>query len=113
MSRCPQLQVLLDQKTVVEGSRATLLEPDRAELGCSPLWQEDWPILRHLPDRHPPLPPTLSLLFELRVGSCLSKGWGHTAAAEMHLLGPIGDTSLARWRDIWSAREFPSPSIEP
>lgn len=43
----------------------------------------------------------------------ISRGWGHSTAAETHLLGLAGDTFLAKRRDIWSAREVPSPSIEP
>lgn len=89
--------------------------PEGVEQGCPFPRQEDWPggPRDTLLAEHWPLSPVLSLLWELRVGSCLSRGRGHTSAAEIHLLGPAGDTFLARRRDIWSAREVPSPSPEP
>ena len=89
--------------------------PEGVERGCPLPWQEDWlgGPRDALLAKHRPLPPLLSLLLEPRVGSCLSRGRGHTSAAEIHLLGPAGDTFLARRRDIWSAREVPSPSPEP
>lgn len=115
MSPYPQLQSLGPGELTVASSSNTpvkrreqsrVLDPYGRNTGRMDLQDPSTP-------GHQPLPPALSLLLELRVGSCLSRGWGHTAAAEAHLLAPAGDTFLARRRDIWSAREVPSPSMEP
>lgn len=93
----------------VTSSKNTLMEPEGPELGCPPRGRKIGrvdPQDTSLAGHHLCLPGP-------RAGSCLSRGWVHTAAAEMHLLGLAGDTFLARRRDIWSAREVPSPSREP
>lgn len=89
MSQYPQLWVLRARgASCVQGAATLRMQQREQSPGSSPLGQEDGlngpP--RHFPPGHHPLPPALSLFQELRVGSCLSKAWGHTPAAEMHLL---------------------------
>lgn len=64
-----------------------------------PRGKADWPggPLAIIPTEHHPLSPALSLHPEPRVGLCLSRRWGHTPPAEMHLLVLADDTFLA-WR---------------
>lgn len=45
------------------------------------------------------------------VGSCLSRGWSHTQAAEMHLLSLAGDTFLARIKTSGQQNRSLSPTL--
>lgn len=56
-------------------------------------------------EHHPSLP-----FLRAWVGSCLSKGWNHTGAAEMHLLSLAGDTFLARRKTSGQQNKSPPPA---
>lgn len=56
-------------------------------------------------EHHPSLP-----FLRAWVGSCLSKGWSHTGAAEMHLLSLAGDTFLARRKTSGQQNRSPPPA---
>lgn len=55
-------------------------------------------------EHHPSLP-----FLRAWVGSCLSRGWSHTGAAEMHLLSLAGDTFLARRKTSGQQNRSSSP----